>query len=101
MKRNGATSLHRNSLFIFSVLLLFSHATTLLGQTAMQAEVAIPEQYSGLYRTLEQNLKECAQRYPMREKEPKPLVCPTLFSAASVFNPSAENPERWREVVAT
>src|SRR6266536_2750215 len=102
----GAVSLNQKpilarALLAISTLLFYAYGSeTAFGQQPAKTEVAIPEQYRPLYRTLQESLREGSQVYPLQQNLPKPVVCPNLCLAASVWNPW-ESEQQWQDVLAT
>lgn len=89
------------ALLCISALLFCAYGNeTAFGQQAAGTEAAIPEQYRPLYRTLQESLREISQAYPLQQNLPRPVVCPNLCPAASVWNPW-ESEQQWQDVLAT
>jgi hypothetical protein len=98
MRNNSGASHQRKNQFFAPTPLMVTALALLLCARATAAD--IPEQYRPLFQTLEANLRENAKLYPIEETRPRPLVCPSLCPAASVFNPW-ESDRQWRDVLAT
>ena len=61
----------------------------------------VPSQLKPLYAELDAALTKATETYPCRPGETLPLVAPNLSLAASIYNPTAGDQERWTGLMKT
>jgi hypothetical protein len=65
------------------------------------ADTSVPDQFRPLYQELNETLRQASQVYPFHKGNACPLVAPSLTMASSFYSPSADDPQRWKDLLAT
>ncbi|HVM59445.1 MAG TPA: hypothetical protein VMV72_01135 [Verrucomicrobiae bacterium] len=64
-------------------------------------DATVPDPFRPLYQELDESLRQAQQLYPFQKGNARPLIAPSLAMASSFYSPSAADPQRWNDLLAT
>ena len=94
----------KNCFVLIFLSILFSgsakaqQAETIL---SVQENIAVPEQFSSLYKELDESITKTSTLYPFTKGKYCPLLAPELFMAGSGFASTTFDSQRWKDILTT
>jgi hypothetical protein len=87
--------------FLASICPTMGQNQTPLAEKLSKADAAIPDQFSSLWRNLDESLRQARETYPFKKGIARPLIAPNLFMASSMYGSAASDSQRWKDLLAT